>query len=244
VLTPAEVQIFIRHHDKLSGRVLEVGCGAGRMLAYLLMVGADAHGVDLAPRMVEFCRRTLPDAKVSIGDAAALPASVEGPFDVVIAPDHLIDVFADDERRRVIADIRGLLAGDGLFIFSTHDLGRLDADPATGEPAPAPASRSALRRLLRASPASVVRTMRDRRETARNRARLGPLAQRHADHAIVNDFPHNYSLLHYYIGRDDQERQLSELGFELVDCLSLDGCSVGPGGIGTTASLYYVARPS
>ncbi|MGA2014073.1 MAG: hypothetical protein ABSH51_26560 [Solirubrobacteraceae bacterium] len=42
----------------------------------------------------------------------------------------------------------------------------------------------------------------------------------------------------------DLERQLSELGFELVDCLGLDGRSVGPGGIGITASLHYVARPS
>ena len=70
VLTPVEVQIFIRYQEKLAGRVLDVGCGAGSVLAYLLMIGAEAHGIDLAPKMVEYCRRTLPDADVRLGDAA------------------------------------------------------------------------------------------------------------------------------------------------------------------------------
>jgi 2-polyprenyl-3-methyl-5-hydroxy-6-metoxy-1,4-benzoquinol methylase len=243
ILIPAEVQMFVRYQQKLSQRVLDVGCGAGRMLAYLLMMGAETHGIDLAPNMVDYCRRTLPDADVRVGDAKALKASVTGQFDVVIAPDNLIDVFDDAERRGVIADVKEILAPDGLFIFSTHDLGWAQTNPGPREWE----SRSradSLRKLLEKSPASLIQAVRNRREIAMNRKRLAPLEQRHADHAIINDFPHNYGLLHYYIRRDDQERQLEEIGFELIECLAADGRTVGQGESGNTDSLYYVARPA
>lgn len=241
VLTPVEVQIFIRYQEKLSQRVLDVGCGAGRVLAYLLMIGADAHGIDLAPSMVEYCHRTLPDAHVRVGDAQAIRQSFDGAFDVVLAPDNLIDVFDDTERRGVIADIREVLAPDGLFIFSTHDLGWQESNPGPREWEQT-SGAGVMKKLLASSPASLVGAVRNRREIARNRARLAPLEQHHADHAIINDFPHNYSLLHYYIRRDDQQRQLTELGFELIECLAADGRTVGPGGSGNTDSLYYIAR--
>lgn len=240
VLVPAEVQIFVRYRDKLAGRVLDVGCGAGRVLSYLVMLGADAHGVDLAPKMVEHCRSTLPEADVRVGDVSKLNDCVEGPFDVVIAPDCLIDVFDDTERRRVIADIRELLAPDGLFIFSCHDLGWVDAGPAPA--ADRSSLTSKLRKLAGKAPADFPNAIRRRREIARNRKRLAPLEQRNADHAILNDVPHNYSLLHYFIRRDDQERQLRELGYELVECLGADGRTVGPGGSGPTDTLHYIAR--
>jgi SAM-dependent methyltransferase len=240
-LNPAEVQIFIRYHEHLSGRVLDIGCGAGRVLEYLLMIGAEAHGIDLAPKMVEHCRRTLPDADVRLGDVAAIRDCVEGTFDVVIAPDNLIDVFDDTERRQVIADIKDILAPGGLFIFSTHDLGWAEANPGPRDFE----SRSLgteLQKLVAKSPAELIQGVRSRRQRARNRKRLGPLQQFNADHAIINDFPHDYSLLHYYIRRDDQERQLQELGYELVECIGSDGRNVGPGGSGPQDCLHYIAR--
>ena len=103
VLTPVEVLLFARYREQLSRRVLDVGCGAGRVLGYLLMFGADTHGIDLAPRMVEYCRRAFPAATVRVGDVLALRDCVDGAFDVVIAPDNLLDVFADAERRRALA---------------------------------------------------------------------------------------------------------------------------------------------
>ena len=68
------------------------------------------------------------------------------------------------------------------------------------------------------------------------------MQRRAADHAIVNDEAHDYSLLHYYISRSDQERQLDQLGYELLDVLEFDGDPVGPGADGLGPSLYYVAQ--
>ena len=241
VLTPPEVQIFIRYHDKLAGRVLDIGCGAGRVLAYLLMIGAEAHGIDLAPNMVDYCRRTLPEADVRLGNAAALYECVDGEFDAVVAPDNLIDVFDDAERRQVLADVRDVLAPGGLFIFSSHDLGWAETNPGPRD-FEARSLGGELHKLIAKSPAELIQGVRSRRQRARNRKRLGPLQQFNADHAIINDFPHDYSLLHYYIRRDDQVRQLEELGYEFVECLGSDGRTVGPGGSGPQDCLHYIAR--
>jgi SAM-dependent methyltransferase len=245
VLSPVEVQIFVRYREALSGRVLDLGCGAGRVLAYLVMLGAEAHGVDLAPKMVDYCRRTVPGAQVTVGDIGRLGESVSGSFDAVLAPDNLIDVFDDAERRRVLSGIREFLTPAGLLIFSSHDLGWTEANPGPRE-WEAPSRSAKLLKLVERSPADMVRAVVRRRRTAANRKRLGPLEQRHESYAILNDFPHDYSLLHYYIRRDDQERQLRELGYELIECLDGRGERVEPGGHGPgdhhTDNLHYIAR--
>jgi hypothetical protein len=62
------------------------------------------------------------------------------------------------------------------------------------------------------------------------------------DHAILVDEAHDYTLLHYYISRDAQERQLAEAGFELLECLDIDGRPVPPGTDAEGSSeLQYVA---
>ncbi len=242
VLTPVEVNIFVRYRDQLSGRVLDLGCGAGRVLAHLAMIGADAYGIDLSPKMVERCRQHVPEASVQVGDVTALAELVDGPFDAIVAPDNLIDVFDDEERRAVLASIHGLLAPDGVFVFSTHDLAWADDNPGRREWEEPLTPKVVMRKLTEVAPADVVRSVHRRRAEARNRERLAPLQRRCDDYAIINDFPHDYSLLHYYIRRDDQERQLQDLGYELIDCLDSRGRNVGPGAHGDTDSLYYVAR--
>jgi hypothetical protein len=47
----------------------------------------------------------------------------------------------------------------------------------------------------------------------------------------------DYALLHYYIGCDDQERQLADVGFELLECLDLEARPVEAGQTGTVRSF-------
>jgi SAM-dependent methyltransferase len=241
VLTPAEVLIFVRYREQLSRRVLDLGCGAGRTLGYLVALGAEAHGIDIAPAMVEHCRRAFPSAAVRVGDLASLGECVDGSFDAILATDNLLDVLGDAERRRALEVIHRLLAPQGLLIFSSHDLGYLDDHPGPREWETSSRTET-LRKLGERAPVDLVRAIGRRRRAAANRRRLMPLQERHADYAVINDFPHDYSLLHYYIRRDAQVHQLKELGFVTIDCIDAEGTTVAPGGSGPTDSLYYVAR--
>ncbi len=244
-LVPAEVLILARHRETLSGRVLDVGCGAGRLLGYLVQLGAEAHGIDISATMVDHCRRRFPGLDIRLGDLADLRASVQGPFDALLMSDNVLDVFDDARRRAVLADARSLLAPGGLLVFSSHNLARWDADarsrPASPRGSIAPKLSFAVHKLASKPPAwalhAIVRLPRRRA----NRKRLAPLQSRAADHAVINDSAHDYALLHYYIRRADQERQLSEIGFRLAEVLEFDGSAVPDGVDGTGSSLYYVA---
>jgi len=44
-LRPVEVMLLIRYREALSGRVLELGCGAGRVTGYLAELASHAHGL-------------------------------------------------------------------------------------------------------------------------------------------------------------------------------------------------------
>jgi SAM-dependent methyltransferase len=238
-LLPAETVILSRYREALTGRVLDVGCGAGRILDYLLLLDADVLAIDISTRMVEHCRQRFPGADVRVGDLADLKTTVEGPFDAVLMTDSVIDVFGDEQRRAVLTDVRELLAPGGLLVFSGHNLDRWDSGPPVRRSRLAAIAHDALRR----SPASWIRMAIDFPTGRRNRRRLRSLQYREADYAVINDAAHHHGLLHYYIGRVGQVQQLSELGYEVVDVLESDGQAVPPGDPGHSISLYYVARP-
>ena len=134
VLEPAEVLLLVRYREAFSGRVLDVGCGAGRLLGYLVSVSAEPIGIDISPAMVETCRRRFPGVDARVADLEALPDSVPGPFDVVLMSDNVLDVFDDDRRRAALAAIRGLLSDKGLIVFSSHNLARWEQTGAAPPP--------------------------------------------------------------------------------------------------------------
>ncbi|MGH2931039.1 MAG: class I SAM-dependent methyltransferase, partial [Solirubrobacteraceae bacterium] len=242
LLEPAEALLLARFREAFSRRVLDVGCGAGRILGYLVALGAQAHGIDISPRMVEHCRRRFPGIDVRVGDLRALPATVQGSFDVVLLSDNVLDVLDDLGRRAVLDDIRGLLAPRGLLVFSSHNLWTWE-HPDAREASAASRLRSRAR-LVRDRPLGwVVRAIVRLPRRRANRRRLAPLQRRAADHAIVNDPAHDYGLLHYYIDQRGQRRQLAELGYEMVEVVDVDGTPVPPGADGRGSTLYYVASP-
>ena len=245
-LLPVEVVILVRYRDVLSGRTLEVGCGAGRILGYVAELGGEAHGIDISPAMVEHCRSRYPQAHTRVGDLADIGRSAEGPFDAVLALDNVLDVFDDAERRRVLADLRGLLAAGGLLIFSSHNLAYIDRSTSREGDVTVPAGRGragrVLKEVLSRPPSNVAAAAGRIPRRIRNRRRLAPLQRRGDGYAIINDSAHDYELLHYYIGRDDQARQLRETGYELLECLDADGRPVGVGERHPDPWLHYVAR--
>jgi SAM-dependent methyltransferase len=229
-LRGAEARILERYRDALSGRVLELGCGAGRLSGHLVELAESMQGIDLSPAMVEYCQRTYPAGEFRVGDLRDLSPFGERDFDAVVAPFNVLDVLDDRERREVLAEIRRLLRPGGLFVLSSHNLAY----------APSIASPS---RIALESPRSFAASVLYWRRRRRNHRELAPFESREGEYAILNDEAHNFSLLHYYIAPDAQVRQLTECGFEFLESIDLDGRTLGPGETAPGCSeLHYLAR--
>jgi SAM-dependent methyltransferase len=229
-LRAVEKVLLERYRGALAGRVLELGCGAGRLSGHLLELARELHGVDVSRAMVAHSRRTLAGGVFSVCDLRDVAGLRGGPYDVVVATYNVLDVLGDADRCALLEQLRGLLVDGGLLIMSSHNR------------AHAPVLGTHLRVLL-GSPRRPLQSVRRLPLRLRNRRRLRPLQIATSRYAIRNDEAHDFSLLHYHISRDAQERQLHELGYELLDCLDLDGRTVPRGGQARRCpELHYLAR--
>jgi SAM-dependent methyltransferase len=229
-LKPVESILFAGNRKELEGRVLELGCGAGRVTGHLIEIAQTVHGLDISPAMVAYCRGTYPQAAFSEGDLRDLSAFPDGSYDAVVAIANVLDVLGDADRRRVLGEIARILTPGGLFIASSHNLAFA---PRIAKPT----------RIYARNPRRIVENVVRLPRRLRNRRRLAPLQRVEFDYAILIDEAHDFTLLHYYISRDAQARQFIEQGFELLECLDLKGATVGPGETSARSSeLHYVAR--
>jgi SAM-dependent methyltransferase len=229
-LRAAERTLLERHRDALAGRVLELGCGAGRLTGHLCELARMLHAVDLSPAMVAFCRSRYPRAVFSEADLRDLSQFGDDSFDVVVAPFNVLDVLGDAERRRALDQIHRALVVGGLLIMSSHNRGY------------SPRIAAGIRVLI-GSPRRPAASLRSLPRRLRNRRRLRRLEHAESGYAIVNDDAHDFSVLHYYISRDAQGGQLADQGFELLECLDLDGLEVPAGAAAASCpELHYVAR--
>ena len=229
-LRRVELVLLRRYRGALSGTVLELGCGAGRLTGYVIETAAKVHGIDISPAMIAHCRAAYPEGVFEVGDLRDLSHFADRSFDAVLAPYNTLDVLGDDERRRVLGEIARVLVRDGLFIMSSHNR--------------AHAARIGVRaRLLIGSPRRPLASLRHLPRRLRNRRRLMPLERETPDYALRNDEAHDFELLHYYVTSDAQERQLESAGFELLECLDLSGRTIARGGQARACpELHYVAR--
>ena len=88
-----------------AGPVADVGCGAGRVTAYLDGLGLPVFGIDLSPGMIEVARRTYPGLRFEVGSMLALDlpdASLGGLlawYSVIHVPDERVpEAFAEFYR--------------------------------------------------------------------------------------------------------------------------------------------------
>ena len=104
-----------------GGRVLELGCGTGRVLMPIARTGVPVTGIDAAGAMLARARvraRRVDRARrpfIVQGDARALPFTSRH-FDVVLAPYGFLQSLLDDtDLTRALAETARVLRPGGLF---------------------------------------------------------------------------------------------------------------------------------
>jgi SAM-dependent methyltransferase len=231
-LFPAEAAALVRYRDDiLDRRVLDLGCGAGRLAVYLRPLVARYVGIDVSPHMVSYCRKNFPpDLEFCEADMRSLTPIGDRSFDAVFAVSNLIDAVGHADRLRVLAEVRRVLIEGGLFLFSSHNRHYVRAG-------------SGPTLEFHRNPLTQVRLFADFLQARLNHYRYRALQQFGPEYALINDSGNNFRNLHYYVARDVQARQLDDSGFKLCACLDSQGMSLEPGADDAACpSIVYVAR--
>ena len=100
-------------------RILDVGCGSGRVLAGLLPLGASGsllHGVDLLPERIEAAQKHFPNCHFKCTNAEELPYP-DGHFDLVLAFTLFSSILDLQMARNVASEIGRVLQPAGAVLW-------------------------------------------------------------------------------------------------------------------------------
>jgi 2-polyprenyl-3-methyl-5-hydroxy-6-metoxy-1,4-benzoquinol methylase len=119
-----------------GSRILDAGCGTGRVGAALAARGHTVVGVDADPVLVEAARADHPGPRWLVADLAELDLPAAGepePFDAVVVAGNVMAFVAPGTEQAVLTRIAAHLHPDGLVVigFGTdrgYALADFDAD--------------------------------------------------------------------------------------------------------------------
>lgn len=96
-------------------RILDAGCGTGRVGGWLAARGHRVAGTDLDPVLVGYAKQDYPDVAWEVADLAtdSLPA---GEYDAVVCAGNVLWFIAPGDRRAVLRNLRGALASAGRLL--------------------------------------------------------------------------------------------------------------------------------
>jgi 2-polyprenyl-3-methyl-5-hydroxy-6-metoxy-1,4-benzoquinol methylase len=123
-LRPTRLRLLREELARTSARrVLDVGCGAGEVVAALAAGGVDASGFDISPRAVELAAWAHPECNFAAHSVEDVPWLLEGDLmDVVVAfevIEHLL------RPRRLLEGARATLTQGGHLALTTPYHGRV-----------------------------------------------------------------------------------------------------------------------
>ncbi|HVE62829.1 MAG TPA: class I SAM-dependent methyltransferase [Mycobacteriales bacterium] len=98
-----------------GGRVLDAGCGTGRVAIELARRGFDVAGIDLDASMLEVARAAAPELTWISGDLATLPAE-QPSYDVVVAAGNVMIFLAPGTEAHVVGRMASRLRPGGILI--------------------------------------------------------------------------------------------------------------------------------
>jgi SAM-dependent methyltransferase len=102
-----------------GARVLDAGCGPGRVGGRLAELGHDVVGVDLDPVLIAAAEHDHPGPNWLVGDLAELDlqaSGVEPGFDVIVCAGNVMGFLDPATRRTVLANLRAALRAGGRIV--------------------------------------------------------------------------------------------------------------------------------
>lgn len=116
-----------------GARVLDAGCGPGRVGAELHARGHTVVGVDVDPELIAAAEQDHPGPTWLVGDLAELDLVARGepePFDGAVLAGNVMAFVAPDSERDVLEHVARHVRSDGFVVVGFHvdrlDLGEFD----------------------------------------------------------------------------------------------------------------------
>ncbi|ANE03988.1 class I SAM-dependent methyltransferase [Corynebacterium crudilactis] len=97
-------------------RILDAGCGQGRIGGYLSQQGHDVLGTDIDPILIGYAKNDFPQARWVVGDLSNDPIP-EDNFDLVVSAGNVMGFLAEDGRRAALENIHRVLALRGRAVI-------------------------------------------------------------------------------------------------------------------------------
>ncbi|MBT4584396.1 MAG: class I SAM-dependent methyltransferase [Phycisphaerae bacterium] len=120
-LSKAQIKEVLSLLGDSPKRVLDIGCGNGRLLVPIALAGHDITGIDIDPEAISSCAAVCADADI---DAKLIDGNVfellptNDPFDVIICCGNTFMLFADIHQGVQLLQIcRESLHDDGIVII-------------------------------------------------------------------------------------------------------------------------------
>lgn len=102
-----------------EARILDAGCGTGRVGGYLRRLGHSVVGVDVDPTLIDYAKTDHPDGVWIAGDLAELDlpaAGIPDPFDAIVSAGNVMGFLAASTRVDVLTRLRRHLAPGGRLV--------------------------------------------------------------------------------------------------------------------------------
>lgn len=107
---------------KSGSKVLDVGCGSGRLLEVLSDRDVNYCGVDSSKELIRLCQTNYPKNKFLVGDILNLQATVTANFDYIFCLAVLPHIPSTDLRVKALQELKNKLAPEGKIVISTWNL--------------------------------------------------------------------------------------------------------------------------
>ncbi|MDL9938345.1 class I SAM-dependent methyltransferase [Gordonia sp. ABSL1-1] len=124
-----------------GARILDAGCGPGRVGGRLHTLGHRVVGVDVDPELIAAARADHPGPRWLVGDLSILDlggsapddAEVTEPFDAIVAAGNVMVFLRSGTEAQVLSRLAAHLRPDGIIVTGFHtnrDLSLADFDAA------------------------------------------------------------------------------------------------------------------
>lgn len=189
-------------------RMLDIGIGGGRTTHHFANMVKEYVGSDFAPEMVAACKEKFKANKnitFKIADVRDLSQFKVNYFDLVLFSFNGLDCLTEKrERQQAIKEIKQVLAPNGLFIFSSHNINALDRVYSI-QP-----SRNPIKILQRILKFALIPFFNGTKKTLKKQ-----------ESAVIRDGVHQFRVKLFYIKPQTQIQQLQKLGFKDIQAFSL-----------------------